>query len=340
MKTWKNLYTRICSFENLLRAARLAERGKRYRPEVHAFNCRLEENLLQIQGELSNQTWRPGGYRDFYVQEAKRRLISAAPYRDRVVHHAVCNVVQPLFERSFIYDSYACRKGKGTHAAADRYTEFARNARYVLKCDISRYFASIRHDVLFDQLARRIGDRETLWLLAQIIRSRNDEGLLWPSGRGIPIGNQTSQFFANVYLNDFDHWIKEAAMCRFYIRYVDDFVILGREKRRLQELIPQIESKLGEIALELHPKKRTVFPVSEGCDFMGYRIWPERRRVRSANGYRFHRNLKRMAKEYRSGGINIEDVKASLLSWIGHAKHADTWGLRKAMFGSVSFSKG
>jgi retron-type reverse transcriptase len=340
MKTWKNLYPSICSFENLLLAARKAQRGRRFWPEVYAFNSRLEENLVRMQRELESQTWEPGPYRDFYVQEAKRRLISAAPYADRVVHHALCNVVEPLFDRAFIFDSYACRKGKGTHAAADRYTEFSHRAGYVLKCDISRYFASIRHDVLFAQLARRIGDGKTLYLLEQIIRSRGDDGLLWPCGAGIPIGNQTSQFFANVYLNGFDHWMKEEAPARFYIRYVDDFVVLHGDKKWLGALVPRIEDKLTGLGLELHPKKRTVFPVSEGCDFMGYRIWPERRRVRPSNGYRFQRRLKAMAWDYRAGEIELEEVKASVMSWIGHAQHADTRGLRKAVFRGVSFSRG
>jgi retron-type reverse transcriptase len=340
VKTWKNLYPEICCFPNLLEAARKAQRGKRFRPDVYAFHARLEENILQLERELESRTWRPGAYRDFYVQEAKRRLISAAPYRDRVVHHALCNVIEPLFDGTFIFDSYACRKGKGTHAAADRYTAFSRKARYVLKCDISRYFPSIRHDVLYAQLARRIADRDTLWLCEQVIRSRGDEGLLWPSGRGIPIGNQTSQFFANVYLNEFDHWMKEEMNCRYYIRYVDDFVVLSDDKRRLQSLIPCIEGRLKELGLQLHSRKRAVFPVTEGCDFMGYRIWPTHRRLRPANGYRFQRKLKAMARDYRAGKLDREHVQASIMSWVGHARHADTWGLRRAVFSGVSFSKG
>jgi len=307
---------------------------------VYAFHARLEENLVQLTKELQERRWQPGPYREFYVQESKRRLISAAPYRDRVVHHALCNVIEPLFDRTFIFDSYACRKGKGTHAAADRYTEFSRRARYVLKCDISKYFPSIRHDVLFGQLARRIADRDTRWLCEQVIRSRGDEGLLWPSGRGIPLGNQTSQFFANVYLNDFDHWMKETVGARFYLRYVDDFMILSDEKRWLHGLIPRIEAKLAELGLELHPRKRTVFPVSEGCDFMGYRIWPDRRRLRPENGYRYQRTLKQLARTYRDGKMDLDHVRASVMSWVGHAAHADTWGLRRAVLGRVLFSGG
>ena len=340
MKTWKNLYPEICSFSNLLLASRKAQRGKRFRPDVYAFNARLEENLLELQRELQTESWQPGPYREFYVQESKRRLISAAPYRDRVVHHALCNVIEPLFERSFIFDSYACRKGKGTHAAADRYTQFARKARYVLKCDVSRYFPSIRHDILFGQLARRIGDRDTLWLCERVVRSSGDEALLWPSGFGIPIGNQTSQFFANVYLNDFDHWMKEQLNCRYYLRYVDDFLALSHDKQWLHSLIPRIEDRLGRIGLELHARKRTVFPVSEGCDFMGYRIWPTHRRLRPADGYRLQRRLKAMACDYRAGKIDREHIQSSIMSWVGHAQHADTWALRRAMLSRVSFSRG
>ena len=340
MKTWKGLYPDICSFANLLDASRKAQRGKRFNREVYDFNARLEDNLCRIQDELADRRWAPGPYREFYVQEAKRRLICAAPYRDRVVHHALCNVIEPLFDRAFIHDSYACRKGKGTHAAADRYTEFSRKARYVLKCDVAKYFPSVRHDVLFGELARRIADDDTLWLCDRIIRSWNDEGLLWPSGRGIPIGNQTSQFFANVYLDRFDHWMKETAGHRFYARYVDDFVVLDDDKSGLHRLIPRIEERLGALGLRLHERKRNVFPVSEGCDFMGYRIWPTHRKLRPENGHRFQRKLRRMAEGYRKEEITLDQVKASLMSWVGHAQHADTWGLRHAMFAGVSFSRG
>ena len=340
MKTWKNLYRCLCSFENLLAAAVKAQRAKRYRREVYEFHARLEENVLQLQRELETQAWQPGGYREFFVHDPKTRLISAAPYRDRVVHHALCNVIEPLFDRTFIFDSYACREGKGTHAAADRYTAFSRRARYVLKCDISRYFASVRHDALYEMLGRRIADRRVLWLCERVIRSRGDVGLLWPGGRGIPLGNQTSQFFANLYLNGFDHWLKEDVRCRYYIRYVDDFVILDDDKRRLHRLVGLIEERLATLGLTLHARKRAVFPVSAGCDFMGYRIWPTHRRIRPANGYRFQRRLVTMKQDYKAGAITTAHIRDSLASWIGHARHADTCGLRKAIFRRMSFSRG
>jgi retron-type reverse transcriptase len=333
MKICRNLYPEICSFENLYLAARKAQRGKRFQPNVYEFNRNLEENLILLQKELEEKTWSPGQYRNFYIQESKRRMISAAPYQDRVVHHALCNVIEPLFEKTFIFDSYACRKGKGTHAAADRYTEFCRKAEYALKCDISRYFPSISHDILYSQLEKRIGDQDALWLCSKIIYDFN------PTGYGIPIGNQTSQFFANVYLNDFDHWIKEKIRASFYIRYVDDFIILHDDKKWLHSLIPPIEEKLAELELKLHEKKRNVFPVSEGCDFMGYRIWRDHRRIRPSNGYRFQRRLKAKARDYKKGLIDWGDAHSSIMTWIGHASHADTWGLRRAIFNKLRFRR-
>lgn len=340
MKTYKNLHTLICSFSNLLLGSKLAQRGKRFHTDVYQFNCRLEENLLKLKNELETLTWYPGNYRTFYVQESKRRLISAAPYRDRVVHHALCNIIEPLFDKTFIYDSYACRKGKGTHAAADRYTEFCRKAKYVLKCDISQYFPSISHEILYEKIAKKIGDKKTLRLCEKIIRSQNDQGLFWLSGKGIPIGNLTSQFFANVYLNDFDHWVKEEIGCKFYIRYVDDFVILSDNKKWLNSLISRIEEYLSSIKLTLHPLKRCVFPVSEGCDFMGYRIFQTHRRLRPSNGYRFRRKLKRLAEKFSRNEISLSNISARINSWIGHAIHADTYGLRRKIFSSVVFVKG
>ncbi len=333
MKTHKNLWPQIVSWENLVSASQKARRGKRNCVNVNRFEVNRERELIALQRELENHAYRPGSYRQFTIYEYKPRLISAAPYRDRVVHHALCKVIEPIFERTFIHDSYACRRGKGTHAAADRYTEFSRKNRYTLKFDIARYFDSIDHGVLYEELERKIADPDALWLLRLILVSQGDDGLLWPSGRGIPIGNLTSQFFANVYLNRFDHWMKEEMKCRSYIRYVDDMVVLSDDKRWLHDLLPPVSGFLEGLGLKIHPKKCQVFPVSEGCDFMGYRIWPDHRRLRKANGYRFARRWKRLAAAYRRGLIEWEALYASLMSWIGHASHANSWGLREKTIG-------
>lgn len=338
MKTHKNLFPRVWDFENLLIASKKAQRGKRREPDVYAFNAEIEKNLLRLQEELRDETWTPGKYRDFYVYEPKKRLVSAAPYEDRVVHHALCRVLEPIWETMFIYDSYACRVGKGTHAAADRYTQFSRRAKYVLKCDISRYFESVRHDVLLGQIGRYVRDRGILDLVAKILASNDARPDAVP-GRGIPIGNLTSQFFANVYLNRFDHWMKEEMGHRYYIRYVDDFVALHDDKRMLHDTLSLVEERLGGIGLAVHAKKRTVFPVTEGCDFMGYRIWPDHRRLRPTTGYHSRRKLRRVAERYRRGEIGLDRARSSVMAWIGHVKHADTWGLRKAVLGGLSFAR-
>ena len=243
MKTYNRLFNRICSFENLLLAARKAQDGKRFQEEVARFNFHLERELYRLQEELQTRTYRPGPYHEFHIYEPKLRKISAAPYRDRVVHHALCNVIEPIFDRTFIFDSYACRKGKGTHKAVDRFTEFCRKSDYVLKCDIKKYFPSIDHGILKTRFRKKIRDADVLWLMDLIVDFSNpQEGLLdeqdtardrpspYGSGdilgavrdgfslpdeagtvrrRGIPIGNLTSQFYANIYLNGFDHFVKE-----------------------------------------------------------------------------------------------------------------------------------
>ena len=338
MKTHKNLYPQVWAFDNLLAAAKKAQRGKRREPDVYAFNAELERNLLELQAELRDRTWQPGVYRDFYVYEPKKRLVSAAPYRDRVVHHALCRVLEPVWERMFIFDSYACRVGKGTHKAADRYTEFSRKAAYVLKCDIRKYFEHVDHAILLGEIGRYVPDGGVLWLVKTILNS-NDARPAAKPGRGIPIGNLTSQFFANVYLNRFDHWVKEELQARFYIRYVDDFVLLADDKTVLHAWLAAIEEKLAERGLTVHPAKRNVFPVSEGCDFMGYRIWPSHRRLRPKTGYHGRRKLRRLARRYAGGEVSLARVRSSVAAWLGHVKHADTRGLRRAVLGGVPFAR-
>jgi retron-type reverse transcriptase len=186
MKRARNLWSCVTSYENLLAAAEAAARGKRFRPDVAAFDARREEEVARLRAELLGGSYRPGPYRDWLLREGKPRVISAAPFRDRVVHHALCRVLEPLWERRFIPDSYACRPGKGTHAAADRYQVFSRRAPYVLQCDIRKYFPSIDHTILWEETARVVGDREILDLVALILRTRGDGGSSGRPGRGFP----------------------------------------------------------------------------------------------------------------------------------------------------------
>lgn len=351
MKTVNGLYPEVCSFENLWKAAQQAQRGKRFQHSVAQFNFHLERELFQLQEELRHQTYVPGSYREFTIYEPKKRLISAAPYRDRVVHHALCNVVEPIFERTFIFDSYACRVGKGTHRAVDRFTQFCRRNRYVFKADIQKYFPSIDHEILKGLLRRKIRDEKLLWLTDRIIDSSNPQestlayfpgdDLLTPleHRRGIPIGNLTSQFFANVYLNSLDHFVKEQLRCKHYIRYCDDFVVLDNHKGRLHEVRERVAEHLILLRLKLHPRKCQVFPVKEGTDFLGYRVFPTHRRVRRESITRFRRRMQRMREAYYQDQVSLEQVHQSIRSWLAHASHADSYRLREHLLRQIVFSR-
>jgi RNA-directed DNA polymerase len=234
------MYAKICDWENLRLAHRKAARGKRGKRAAATFEYNLADHLLELQDELVTRTYQPGAYHSFYIHDPKHRLISAAPFRDRVIHHALCNVTEPIFERSFIYDSYANRVGKGTHRALDRAQAFARRFRYVLQFDVEQFFPAIDHQILWATLARQIYDPDVLWLVDQILASGvgvlaeeynmryfPDDTLLDALRlRGLPIGNLTSQFWANCYLNPFDHFVKQELRCRGYLRYVDDGLLL------------------------------------------------------------------------------------------------------------------
>ena len=351
MKTHNRLFEQICSFENLLNASRKAQCGKRFHDEVARFNFHLERELYRLQDELQTQTYRPGPYHEFYIYEPKLRKISAAPYRDRVVHHALCNVIEPIFDRTFIFDSYGCRKGKGTHKAVNQFTKFSRKNRYVLKCDIKKYFPSIDHDILKAMFRRKIRDVQALWLIDLIVDSSNPQERVFEyfegddlltslsRKRGIPIGNLTSQFFANIYLNSFDYFVKESLACRHYIRYVDDFVVLDSDKARLHQVKAEMEGYLSKLRLKLHRYKCQIFPVKAGTDFLGYQIFPSHRRLRKSSVTRARRRLKRLQKDYSMGKISQHDVNQSVQSWLGHVRHADTYGLRRAIFSEVRFQR-
>lgn len=228
MKRHGYLFEEICSFANLLKAARKAQKGKRFRLSTSVFNLGLEGELISLMQNLTAQTYRMGGYKRFYIYDPKKRLISAAPYADRVVQHALCNVIEPIFDKSLIFDSYACRSEKGSHKAVDRFTEFSRKNAYVLKCDIRNYFASIDHEILYRLIEKKIKDSQALWLIKLIIDSV-------PSP-GIPIGNLTSQIFANLYLNELDHYLKETLKCPYYLRYMDDLIVFGDDRAKLSEV--------------------------------------------------------------------------------------------------------
>jgi RNA-directed DNA polymerase len=361
MKTYKNLYPQIHNFGNLYIAFLAARKGKRGQVAVASFEFDLEHNLLQLEAELRDQTYRPAPYTNFYIYEPKRRLVSAAPFRDRVLHHALCQVIEPIWEARFIHTSFACRKGKGNHRALDQCHAYVRQYRYAFQGDIVKYFPAIDHQILHSLLARRIADRRTLWLIDEILNSGagiladeypmtffpqddpatgSGQGLFAANRpRGLPIGNLTSQFWANVYLHELDKFVKHRLRCPAYLRYMDDFVLFSDDRAQLQEWKTAVRDFLAaHLRLVLHAKKSLVFPVKIGVDFCGFRIYPTHRRLRRSSIRRFVHRFRRQREAYWRGELSLEEMQVSVRSWIAHAAHGDTWRLRQRLFADYPLS--
>jgi hypothetical protein len=339
------MYEQLCSWSNLLLAYRRASKGKRGLSSVAAFEYRLEDNLLQLQNELREQTYRPGPYTSFYIHEPKRRLISAAPFRDRVVHHALCQLIEPQFERGFINYSFANRVGKGTHRALNRCQQLARRFAYVLQGDIEQFFPAIDHAILRQTLAKKIADERGLWLVDQILDS--GQGVLveayemrwFPSDdlwaalrpRGLPIGNLTSQFWANCYLHDLDNFVTRGLGCRGYLRYVDDFALFSDDKAELWRWRAALIKRLERLRLTIHPVAQPRL-VTEGIPFLGFVVFPHRRHLKRRKGIYYRRKLRRLLAGYYQGEISVAEIAASVQGWVNHVRYGNTVGLRKAIF--------
>jgi retron-type reverse transcriptase len=337
MKTAKHLFQRITSFETVLSAARLAAKGKGAKQPNLRFFMYLEDNVWKIVSELKDKSYRPGPYTIFAICYPKPRMISAAPFYDRVVHHALISVVGPLLEKTFVFDTYANRKGKGTHLAIERYQHYLRRYRYALKCDIRKFFPSIDHAILKSLLRRKIGCADTLWLIDTIIdnSNRQEEHVHYFPGddlfapferrRGLPIGNLTSQFFANYYLGFLDHFVKESLRCKGYVRYVDDFVLFADTKQQLWAWHEEIERYLEQFRLILNPVRTALYPTSEDRCFLGQRVFPACRMLPSKNVRAAKRRVKAGAT------LGAEDFRQSVSGWVGHARQADTFRLLQSM---------
>lgn len=331
MKTFNNLFEHIASFDALYEGYLRARRGKRETAACMLFERRLEENLIDLLNHLQYGTYELGPYRSFAVYEPKTRTITALQdFKDRVVQHAVMAAIEPIWEARFISTSYACRVGKGTHQGADKAQTMLRECLrkhgkvYALKADVRRYFASIHHDTLKTLLKKRIADERALDLLFKIIDSYHEPGR---PGYGIPIGNLTSQLFANIYLDAFDQHVKCRLRIRWYARYMDDWVIIGPDKQELHALRLSLTVWLDQnLHLELNNKTQ-VFPVAvengRGLDFLGYHLWPHNRRLRKASLNRFKRRVRRLQVKYAAGEITLKEVKQQLSSWLAHAKHGN-----------------
>lgn len=347
-RTYNNLYPQIYDFNNLLSAYHKARKGKRNRNEVMRFHYDYEGNLIDIQNHLMWGSWRTGEYRHFTLYEPVYRVGAALPFRDRVLHHALVDVINPCFERSFITDTYACIKGRGTHVGADRAQAMLRKVKrehgvvYVFKGDISGYFYNINHAILRAIIRRRISCRRTLALIDEIIASSADPDDINPAG--IPLGNLTSQLFANIYLAELDNFVKHVLREPNYMRYMDDFCIVHHDKEHLHHVRRQVEAFLAD-TLQLKTNRKTqVFPVDtnggRALDFLGYRMWPTHRKLRKSSISRICRSLKRLQKMYARGEIDLEDVRPVVHSWLAHAKHADTHGLQRKILATFPMIRG
>jgi RNA-directed DNA polymerase len=334
VKRWGNLFEAIVSFDNLCVAAKKAFRGKKDNARVARFYFELENELLSLQKELQNKTFRPQPLRTFWIREPKLREIGASDFRDRVVHHAICNVIEPILERGFIHHSYACRVGKGTHRAVRQAQAFSRKSCYFLKCDIKQYFASIDHTILKEMLVRKFKDPDLIWLLNTIIDSAQSNR----PGKGIPIGSLTSQHFANLYLDRLDHHLKDSRRVKSYLRYMDDFILFGDEKADLHSLQVSIKSFLYDVLkLELKEKATVLAPVQEGVPFLGFRVYPNLIRLKPENKKRALSTLKIRTRAFKAGEISEEDYSQSLMSTTEHLKIANTNNFRKDVFARTFF---
>jgi len=330
-------FEQIYSFENILNAAYQCRRGKTKANATLAFFNHLEENVIQIQNELMWGMYEMSPYHHFYVFEPKRRLISAPHFKDRVVHRAIYNIIEPLFDQQYIHDSYACRRNKGTHKGADRAQLFIKRVEqkhgkaYALKADISRYFSSIDHHILKSLLNAKIQCERTKALLFYIIDNSPSDAL----GVGIPLGNLTSQIFANIYLNELDRFVKHRLKAVNYVRYMDDFIIIHQDKAQLHAWRHEIETFLHQYLRLKTNSKTQVFPIStsqgRSLDFLGYRIYSGHRLLRKCSVNRIKAKLKQFHRKFGEGEINLVEIKQTIQSWLGHASHANTYNLKKAL---------
>jgi len=320
MKRHGNLYERITSFENIKLAYAKTRKGKTWQHQVKTFNINAEENLKRIQEMLINKVFRTSLYHTKHIYEPKGRVIYIVPFSpDRIVHHALMNILEPIYIPMFIHDSYACIEGKGLHAGSQRTMEFVRANKYCLKCDISKFYPSIKHDILFNIFKRKIKCRDTMNLIKAIIYSMS-------GGQNVPIGNYTSQWFGNIYLNELDQRVKHVYKIKHYIRYCDDFIFFHNDKAELRRIDKDLNIFLNE-RLGLKTSKCELFPVSQGVDFLGYRHFPKYILLRKSTAVRVKRRLKRLPQLFETGKVSFEYFRSCIASYTGWMRWANCHNL-------------
>jgi retron-type reverse transcriptase len=329
-----NLFEKVCSFENLYSAYKKAARGTKGKKETDEFCFFLEYELLKLKNELITENYSPGKYKYFTIKDPKEREIAVAPFRDRVVHHAIINILEPIYEKIFIFDSYATRKEKGTHKAILRAQEFLRKNEWYLKSDISKYFASIDHYKIIEIIKGKIKDRRLINLIEIIIRNGGE------NGKGLPIGNLTSQFFANVYLDRFDHYIKDELGIKYYVRYMDDIVIFANDKRKLKEISAELRNFLNEeLSLDMKTNATYINKRINGVTFLGKRIFPNIIRIKNENLKRSIKRIERRENEHIEGKIDETKLCQSVESIIGMMKHYNVFEYRKEYMRKTSLRR-
>lgn len=331
-----DLYSKIHDFSNLYQAYKDSIKGKRWKNATARFEINALAELKKLQHSLETGTYKLGPYNVFRIFEPKERTIKSIRFKHKVVQRSLCdNVLEPAFEKTFIYDNYACRKGKGTHAGLDRTSEFLRRHYrmhgldgWVLKCDIEKYFDSIDHEILKLVIRKHLKDERVLKMIDEVIDSI-------PGGKGLPLGNQTSQWFSILFLSDFDHFIKERLGVKMYLRYMDDFVLIHHDKAFLQECKRAITEYLKELKLELNHKSH-IFPVRNGIDFLGFHLYLTEtgkviRKVRRDSKDRVKRKLAKFKELYVKGERTFEQIEQAYVSWRNHATHGNCYYLIQDM---------
>jgi len=339
MRIYNKLFDKIIEPENLFSAWDEFKKGKGKKLDVLRFEKNLEQNIFQLHRDLRDKTYRHGSYTSFYINDPKLRHIHKATVRDRVLHHAVLKVLNPIFEPVYIHNSFSCRINKGNHKGVETLGHLLRQASknntktcFVLKCDVRKFFDSIDHDILIELIQRKTKDKNTINLLEEILTSFAGEQPTLFKRKGVPIGNLTSQLFANVYMNKFDQFIKHNLKVKYYARYTDDFVIVSEDKDYLEKLRLPIQLFLKEkLKLELHPSKISIRKYRHGVDFLGYVILPHHTALRTKTKKRMMWKLRDKMSEYKNSTIDKATFLATLQSYLGVLSHADAHKLSQEL---------
>jgi len=347
MKTYKNLYPKLCSYKNLELAFKKAGKGKSKKFYVIKFKKELKQNLFSLKKELELETYKPSRLTKFTIRDPKTRLIRKSIFKDRIVHHAIVNILEPIYEPRFITDNYANRLNKGTISALERFDIFKRKVSkngklvshaltnnmikgYVFKADIRKFFDSINQAKMIEILQRKIKDEKVIWLIAKVLKNFDDKK------KGMPLGNMTSQFFANLYLNDLDQFVKRKLKMRYYIRYVDDFIILHESKEVLKNCRDKIEKYLKNLRLELHPDKSKIYSLYKGVDFLGFKTFYYHRIARKRNIKGFKKKLITLKIKHKEGSINYNKFMESVCGWFAYVMWGNTYKLRKNIIKNIN----